>query len=285
MDSSGKLENKSEIANIFNVYVFQPKEEFYNLNFEAKLKILEENITLVKNNIKTNNENSPLNKNIFVAPEYLFKDFTKRGGERYFSQEEKNKYKKALIKLSEETDLILIPGTICWKKKSKADSNMYYRNMLYVIHNGTIQKYKKRYPSSLYDFDFTGGKIFNRKFFKEGQDDNVIKVNDIYIGVEICLDNPRGALKSSSSYDKMNVHLIVADGIADSEFLKSNKEGLLLKVERTEKYSSIIAQQSNMPTELKPPEIVENINEVLKRYTFSYIQLKNENIGSRKYEQ
>lgn len=273
---------KSDLDTIFHIYVFQPKENYYYLSFDEKMKILEENINAANKNIKQQNGSTP-NKNIFVAPEYLFKDFSKVGDEKYYSHEEKKKFKNQLLKLSKDSDLILIPGSICWKKPSKTDSKIYYRNMLYIIHNGQIQKYKKRNPAIRYDFDFTKGNLPNQKFFKKGTDNNVIAVNGICIGVEICLDNPKKELKEPKDFEKIDVQLIIADGVSDNYNLINKVGTIALKVERTGNFETVVGQQQLVSNstekkqiELAPPDKTEIISDDLICHTFHHVSLKNE---------
>jgi len=130
------------ISTQFKVYLFQPTPPFYESPFEARLKELEEHIELAQKDFKETQSKGFI-KAIFIAPEYLFKDFSKSGKERYFSQEQKNNFKKALIRLSKNCDLILAPGIICWQKSSKDNQKPYYRNMIYFVHQATVMKYRK----------------------------------------------------------------------------------------------------------------------------------------------
>lgn len=232
--------NSNHSIKTFNIFIFQPEgkpgEQFYNLTFDEKIKILKEKILAAKEYIKP-----PCNsKSIFVAPEYLFKNHLKQGAERYYSQEEKNIFKKTLIDLSQDTDLILAPGTICWKKEDK-DHQMYFRNMIYFVHRGIVRKYKKYNPAlgetdywddykknndfikGVGDF-YLKGRLSNEHYFGEVKsDNNLIELNELIIGIEICHDNNVDQLKKKITDDtKIDIHLIVAAGLPEINILKKN---------------------------------------------------------------
>lgn len=254
--TNNKLDQKSPMKQL-NIFVFQPDGTpsagknsatgFYNLTFDEKLSILNEKIIMVKKYIKTN---SISEKNIFVAPEFLFKNFKKQASERYYSKGEKNLFKQTLIDLSKDTDLILAPGTICWKNRSKTDHQVYFRNMIYFVHRGTVTKYRK-YNTAPSETDFwsdyqgnagyvTGIEHFYRKghFYKRDlfsyyvSDNNVVTIGDLIIGIEICNDNNNEQLKTclNKGNQKVELHLIVAGGLPEVQILKE-KALLTVKID------------------------------------------------------
>jgi hypothetical protein len=182
----------------------------------------------------TNSRISPPSA-LFVAPEYLFKDLSQLCYKRYYTQQQKNEFKEKLKELSIGTNMLIVPGTICWYKNAKSDPHPYYRNTAYFFYHGEVQKYKKRYPHTSYDFDYTDEGFLNymdlrRVYFKSGQHDEPIKDFLGYkIGVEICLDSVCGSLFYLKK--PIRIQLILADGAKD--FIPVNQDGvLLLKLER-----------------------------------------------------
>jgi predicted amidohydrolase len=219
----------------FRVIVYQPDEAFYQAPFKQRLEILLQNIGYADQLIK---ENEPDAKVIFVAPEYLFKDFSQEGEKRYYSSKEKKDYLTALQKASHETDMILAPGTICWKKENE-NGSVRFTNMMYLFHHGDIYKYKKKNPIEWYDFDFANNdasvtKEDKAKRFRDGAKDESIKeINGINIGIEICSDNGAKCLAKKIAEDpdrQVDVHLIVADGLAENILDQTNHA--MVKVDR-----------------------------------------------------
>src|SRR5437870_7663165 len=100
----------------FRLIVFQPDTDFYALNFKKRLNLLEEKIKAAQDYLEKNSPSAE-SKSIFVAPEYLFKNFSKSGPERYFTHEQKLKYQEKLIELSKRAKMTIAPGTICWHKE------------------------------------------------------------------------------------------------------------------------------------------------------------------------
>lgn len=240
--------NKTETSSSFDVskckiILFQPDEEFYhNKNFDERLKILEEKIIAAKEYLKANSE--PDTVALFAAPEYLFKDLNvpKEG---YYSQEQKNRYKNKLIELSKDTDMIIAPGTICWGKEAKADKRMGYRNVIYFVHQGTIQKYSKSEAHPYYD-NYPNSRQPN-SFFKTGTADSTIKnINGLTLGVEICLDSICRLLYRhvQKNPQNLNIQLVVADG-ADKATILPIHNLLYVQVERDAKKNVIGIVEKN----------------------------------------
>lgn len=102
-------ETKEQPLN-YKVFFFQPNGEFYALEFDERLKVLEDKINLAKQNIGPyDNERLKL---LFVAPEFLFRKFpSKRNGSDYFEHAQKKLYKEKLQQLSLSHDMIIAPGT------------------------------------------------------------------------------------------------------------------------------------------------------------------------------
>ncbi|MCE0721816.1 MULTISPECIES: hypothetical protein [Legionella] len=253
----------------FKVFVFQPDEYFFSSSFEERLNILERRIVLAKKYVQDNIEtktNNQSNKNkkskfqfinflrkhneekqlkyptptaIFVAPEYLFKDQSELCYKRYYSQTQKNTFKNKLKELSMDTDMLIVPGTFCWYKKAKNDSNNYYRNTAYFFHRGHVEKYKKRHPHTNYDFDYADEGFLNfmderRRFFKSGMQDSIVKdFSGMRFGIEICYDSVQRTL-SDFVHDhdvSLNVQLIIADG-AEKSTSVTRAGTLFIKVEK-----------------------------------------------------
>lgn len=250
------------IGNDIDIYLFQPNTFFYYMHFYQRLQMLENHINIVKEHLKNDPSGGKI-KAIFVAPEYLFKDFACEGEYRYFTQNYKNEYIKRLSDLSKDTDLILAPGTICWCKISKVDRQYHYRNVIYFFHRGNVQKYKKTHPHINFDYDYISPpkfdffqparsilrkvnefvnagepRTYDHRFnlFKSGTNDAVIKkINGLSIAIEICYDNIvknlEYKLKTEPTNKKIDVHLIVADGVRNANLLAQNGV-LTVKVER-----------------------------------------------------
>ncbi|QMT61614.1 hypothetical protein [Legionella sp. PC997] len=269
----------SEIAN-FKVFVFQPDEEFFSSSFEERLNILEKRILLAKKTLQetaSNEMNHPSTKSkktslpwsimfkvlkkeetqlkpptmatpraIFVAPEYLFKDQSETCYHKYYSQTQKNLFKKRIQELSKDTDMLIAPGTFCWYKKSKHDSQNYYRNTAYFFHRGQVEKYKKRYPHTNYDFDYTDEGFLNyldlrRIFFKSGMEDTLVKeFSGLKLGVEICYDSVQSSLSNfvNDNNISLDVQLIIADG-AEKPNLVARPGTLFIKVEKKAAHTEI----------------------------------------------
>lgn len=178
---------------------------------------------------------------IFVAPEYLFKDFSELCYQRYYTQQQKNEFKNKLKELSLNTDMLIVPGTMCWRKKAKADQSTYYRNTAYFFYHGEVQKYKKKNPHTHYDFDyvdegFLGYMDLRRNYFKTGQDAPVKDFLGIKIGSEICFDSVQGELFHFIKENKviLDMQLILADGAKGATPVE--QEGVLfIKVEKIRK--------------------------------------------------
>ncbi|WP_454782284.1 hypothetical protein [Legionella sp. WA2022007384] len=279
----------SEFAN-FKVFVFQPDEHFFASSFEERLNILEKRIILAKKAMqeKVGHEteiNNPPDKSkksrlpwfinfkalkkeekqakppkipmppaIFVAPEYLFKDQSELCYQKYYSQAQKNLFKKRLQELSMDTDMLIVPGTFCWYKKAKHDSKNYYRNTAYFFHRGHVEKYKKRYPHTHYDFDYVDEGFLNymdlrRNFFKSGMEDALVKdFSGMKLGIEICYDSVQSALSNFVNETNMplDVQLIIADG-AEKHNPVARPGTLFIKVEKN-------ANQTEIGTIINTPD-------------------------------
>lgn len=235
----------------YHVIVFEPEESFYHLDFDTRLKLLEDKINVAKE------QAAKLPKGemaIFVAPEYLFKDFSKQGPERYFTKEQKNTFLAKMQSLSVGSDMVIVPGTICWRSTHKHGNSedVFYRNTAYLFHKGKSKgnkkyngKYIKSEPDINSDFDYifdsntTNVSLGDPRFqlFKCGNaDDNspLMQVNDKIIGIEICIENLSGRLLKflhKHNNPKIDIHLIIADGVEDP-LLLDIKDLLLIKVER-----------------------------------------------------
>ncbi|WP_162262396.1 nitrilase-related carbon-nitrogen hydrolase [Legionella brunensis] len=299
MDSDtnqGKKYNPA-VPSGMRVFIFQPDENFYMSPFDKRLKLLEEQIIFAKKSLleikednhlgsnvaiksslfwiknklgtskrKFDTENSPEQQPappsaIFVAPEYLFKDFSKLSYERYYTQAQKNAFKSLLAELSRDTDMLIVPGTICWHKNAKLDQSTYYRNTAYFFYHGDIQKYKKRYPHTNYDFDYVDEGFLNlmdlrRMSFKTGDNDSLVKdYFGLRVGIEICYDSVQ---KSLSNYVKKNntslhIQLVIADGAKKSVFV--NRDGVFfIKIEKNKHETQLgtIKVKVKEETELEP---------------------------------
>lgn len=249
------------------IFIFRPEDIFYTMTFADKIKILEEKIVAAKrylNNVAHNLEA----KSIFVAPEYLFKDFSEKLGNRYYRHDEKKLFKQHLMDISLDTDLILAPGTICWKKESKRDKQIYYRNIIYFFHRGDVKKYKK-FNSWLSDADYydklKGSETFyhhSSKPHTQKSDDNLIEFNGISIGVEICYDNCANQLeKSPLAKNKLLLHLIVAAGLSGVNFLKKN--GIItVKVDQNRHFETFSSQNIDSLSTNKNLKAIRKIIEI-----------------------
>ncbi len=229
----------------FKLIVFQPDKEFYEKTFAEKLVILSEKIKQAKQFMEAN---FPGNKSLFVAPEYLFKNMSAKEDDsgryyiedRYYSHEQKKQYQEILKDLSKDTDMILAPGTICWGKSKQ------YRNMIYFFHQGEIiHKYKKMNPHALdYDYPSESPDNVDKSLFKKGESNtNTFNVNNMDIGVEVCLDTVMDQLASDlggNPNKKLNIHLVVADGV---DYINPiQQENLLfIKIEREKTKGQIVA--------------------------------------------
>lgn len=218
--------------NSFVLMVFQPEGSFYYKSFDVRLDELTKSIKKAQDYLVRNG----FVKGIFIAPEYLFKDLSKEGGERYFSHEQKKIFIDTLSSLSVKFNrLILAPGTICWHKPSKALNESHYRNELFFFYKGEVQKYKKTFPHQNYDYDF----LKNRdvlKLFKSGINDScLIDIGGLSIVVEICFDHQNKRMQmildDKDKISKVDMHLIVADRLPNINLI--NHPGILtVKIER-----------------------------------------------------
>lgn len=218
----------------FILFVFQPNANFYDMPFETRLKVLERKILASETYLKNNIRNTEV-KGLFVAPEYLFKDFSKKGPERYYTHAQKKIYQQRLKTLSEKCELVIAPGTINWCKPSKADGHTYYRNSVYFFHHGNMQRYKKIHPWRLSDYDYVAkGQTLEKRWFRSGiRDESIKEINDLKIGIEICLDHDNHTLldRVMLANKKIDIHLVIADGTLDKHMVK--QAGILyIKVER-----------------------------------------------------
>lgn len=199
---------------------------------------------------------------IFVAPEYLFKDFSELCYKRYYTQQQKNNFKRKLIELSFDTNMLLVPGTICWYKKAKANQENYYRNTAYFFYRGHVQKYMKKNPHTTFDFDFVDEGFLNlmdarRRYFKSDEHESSIKDFGIKIGVEICYDSVQGELFNviKKNNIKIDMQLIIADGAKKPVLVQ--QEGLFyVKLERNRRDTKIgtivVTEQNNQTIGIKP---------------------------------
>ncbi|HHF7349353.1 TPA: hypothetical protein ACPSKE_002557 [Legionella feeleii] len=281
---------QNQLIDSLQVFAFQPEESFYSYPFDERLRLLEERILLAKRYLAkkeggNTSKQSPsfwakskleAFKNtlsgsgvkqaeqppraIFVAPEYLFKNLSEFCYKRYCTQEQKNQFKKRLQALSVDTDMLIVPGTMCWYKKG-ADQENYYRNTAYFFYRGDLQKYKKRNPHTNYDFDYTNEGFLNlmdlrRVYFKSGQLDTPVKnYFGLKIGIEICFDSVQGELVDFIKTNNLSidVQLIIADGAKKPVLVK--QEGVLfVKLERNPLQTELgtIIKIDNKHVELKP---------------------------------
>ncbi|OCH98642.1 hypothetical protein A8135_11200 [Legionella jamestowniensis] len=299
------------------VFTFQPEEAFYFYPFEKRLQILEERIQLAKKSLNENAgkaETAWLDKKqakprfamtrtkffkknlsqvvqekckptsmpqpsaIFVAPEYLFKDFSELCYKRYYSQQQKKTFKRKLTELSLDTNMLLVPGTICWYKKAKVNQENYYRNTAYFFYQGRIQKYIKKNPHTTFDFDFVDEGFLNpldfrRRYFKANEKESSVKDFGIKIGIEICYDSIQGELFNfiRKNNVKIDMQLIIADGAKKPVLVQ--QEGLFyVKLERNREDTKIgtivINEQDNQTVEIKPALPLACIEEDLMCFQF-----------------
>lgn len=281
---------QNQPINSLQVFAFQPEENFYSYPFDERLTLLEERILLAKRYLAKKEEGNTGKQStvfwakskleafkntlsgsdrtkqaeqppraIFVAPEYLFKNLSEFCYKRYCTQEQKNKFKKRLQALSVDTDMLIVPGTMCWYKKG-SDQENYYRNTAYFFYHGDIQKYKKRNPHTNYDFDYTNEGFLNlmdlrRVYFKSGQLDTPVKnYFGLKIGIEICFDSVHGELVDFIKTNSLSidVQLIIADGAKKPVLVK--QEGVLfIKLERDPQQTEIgTIIKIDKQVELKP---------------------------------
>ncbi|WED43247.1 nitrilase-related carbon-nitrogen hydrolase [Legionella cardiaca] len=291
--NANKISATSDNFLKLKVFAFQPDEKFYFRSFEERLQIVEERVLLAKKmvqgSVEQEDNRDPLESKkfkwfgfkdtksqlkklelasdatqplaIFVAPEYLFKNLSGLCYQRYYTWEQKNAFKKRLRALSLDTDMLIVPGTICWYKEAKTSQNIYYRNTAYFFYRGNIQKYKKRYPHTCYDFDYTDEGFLNlmdlrRLYFKSGEKDAAVKdYFGMKLGVEICYDSVRGSLARviKEKNIPLDIQLIIADGAKEATIVE--RDGLLLiKIERNAEESKIgrIIIKDNKNAELIP---------------------------------
>ncbi|STY30021.1 Uncharacterised protein [Legionella wadsworthii] len=265
------------------VFVFQPDGHFLSSSFTERLHLLETRILLAKKSLeeegnlentipgdkikkskrswsifsKKQNQSKEKNKSantliekppkaIFVAPEYLFKDESQFSFKKYYTQGQKNEFKTKLQELSLDTDMLIVPGTICWYKKAKSESNNYFRNTAYFFYHGQVEKYKKRYPHGMFDFDYTDEGFldlldFRRSYFKSGYQDNPVKdFSGMKIGVEICYDSVQSSLSQHvfATKEVIHVQLIIADGANEAVHV-TTPGTLLIKVEKNPSLTEI----------------------------------------------
>lgn len=265
--------HKKEGSNDLHVYVYQPNEDFYHMNFQKRLQLLCEKITQAQEHFKANS--CETDRALFVAPEYLFKDFSKVGPERYYSEADKQDYLKGLITLSLKYNMIIAPGTICWKKEH--ESQLYYQNAMYVICAGQVHEYKKYnpYPPQDYDFGKDNNYFKYAKFFARGNLNNMIEVNGLNIGIEICYDNFKGTLKSSKNTHKLDIHLIVADGLTELKLLDVANITTIKIEKNPQKNPNILIDRQQNPT-----QNIKQVGSELHSHIFTnvgkYLQNKKE---------
>ncbi|KTD33214.1 hypothetical protein Lnau_2862 [Legionella nautarum] len=245
----------------FGLFVFKPRnsrfrESFYTMPFKKRLGILKENIIVANEYSLQRLSTNPDFKSMLVGPEYLFKKHHKKGCNQYYSQRKKEKFVRTLAKLSQHTEMIIAPGTICWQEEANPGGETYYHNEIYFFYKGKVINYNKTYPHPL-DCQYIGNKTTtNKRYFKTGVSDSpILRLNGVSIGVEICLDNAYMLLdskinpnpyltKAKRGAEKIDLHLLVADGIKRPNLIAQS--GLLFfKVERTSKYKTKIGTVSS----------------------------------------
>lgn len=227
------------------IIFFQPDDDFYRLSFEERLKIVKEKIQHVIDLIK----NLPRNYiYVFVAAEYLFKKFNEKGQNRYFTVDEKRIFKQEIGLLSKGSNLIIIPGTICWFKTKDKDGLNYFRNTAYLFYNGTVSKYHKRHLACS-DDDFFNEKNKNlaaslKRFKTSKHSSPILSIGEKIIGMEICLDHANSRLSTAIKKlekkgrdTKLNMHLILADCMQVEPFIADNI--VFVKVERLRSNASL----------------------------------------------
>ncbi|GEM_PF-5612720 len=280
LDRNENLKTTSSETNFSDIrlIVFQPGSTFYEEPFDVRLQILEGQIQKAAHYLSEQTDSSKL-KWMFVAPEYLFKDFSKTTVDRYYSQEQKKKFTARLSELSKQyPNMVIVPGTFCWKKENR------FRNSAYLFHNGQFERYKKTKPS-LSDYDYLSGTTVSLgdarlKFFnKDGKNPNSpIKItNDLIIGIDICLDNKyliaQHTFLQQFKDKKMTVQLVIADGLKEERYMEQPNL-LFAHIERQEKDSLIgIVKETDFPPiptqiEQPSPSDIDVIDENLRVYRF-----------------
>ncbi len=237
-----KFEKPEEIV----VYAFEPEQSFYNLSFDEKLKIVDRKITLADADFRDKYPSHKKSAGVFVAPEYLFKNLSNsKGPERFQNHQEKKQFIERMQKRAKESDLVLIPGTICWRKPSKKDQTVRYRNTAYLFYKSVTQKYKKQNGNFDYDLDYITEKTFLvfgqlHQLFKVGSGKPIRHIGPLRIGMEICLDNVTNNLYNQiEESEQIDLHLIIADGVKNPNCLRRNNLPMV-KIERnSEKHQSI----------------------------------------------
>ncbi len=245
---SNRIENQSntEKPEEIVVYAFEPKQSFYDLSFDEKLKIVDRKIVLADADFRDKYSSHKKSAGVFVAPEYLFKNLSKpRGPERFHNHQEKKQFIERMQKRAKESDLVLIPGTICWRKPSKKDQTVRYRNTSYLFYKSVTQKYKKQNETLDSDLDYIVEKNFEifgklHMLFKVGGGKPIRQIGPLRIGMEICLDNLRNNLyKQIGESEQIDLHLIIADGVKNPRCLRRNNLPMV-KIERNSaKHQSI----------------------------------------------
>jgi hypothetical protein len=127
--------------------------------------------------------------------------------------------------------------------------------MIYFFYQGEVKKYHKKHPYSGSDDDYNPGfrprgcmSLKERfKFFKtedEGLYPEIIEIGGLTFAVEICADHLHRQFANrveARIYNKVDVQLLIADGISARDTRPANVSKLLfIKVEKRDCFPTLI---------------------------------------------
>lgn len=264
------------------IIVFQLDNDFYKLSFEERFEILKKKLLQLLEAIKDWPANIIC---ILVAPEYLFKDLSKKSQARYFTHAQKLRFINEIKEISKGSKLIIIPGTICWYKVREENQTKYFRNTAYLFYDGSVQKYHKKHPAwqdGDYLYDENDKKIAKVRHFKRAKSASpLLKVGEKIIGMEICFDHVNNHLQKwlqKNNIKKIDMHIVLADGVGDVNLLPIDNT-VFIKVERN-KWNSIFGIKSYVgklsfpELEAPKPRLLKSQSTQLIKHSKTYQILK-----------
>lgn len=222
----------------YTVFSFSPKTTkdqglFFTYFFAGKLNTLcmaiQDAALIIQNQPK-----NPFHRNIFIAPEYTFNEYQKKGHRQYYTQAQKKTFQNKMLELSNTIDMIIVPGTFRWYKEN-AQGVRTYRNKLYLFYRNTEKGLNKKSPYLEYDFDFLPVEGFTEDhheflrlhgtgprsvFQKKPQESLIVELAGVTFGLEICYDTIRELLRKELSKQvkkdpefNIDFYLLISSGI------------------------------------------------------------------------
>lgn len=148
---------------------------------------------------------------LYVTPEDTFSNLQNIQEGCCYAPSDVHEFNRVFSSLSQEyPNSLLVTGTLTVKKALKEGRLDYSANKKVAnsFFNGNVHKYTKR--TVAYN-DLPVSTIYPQSRFFAGNKSSIFSVNNLKMGVEICLDHTKGTLRNESQ--PLDVHIILSNTI------------------------------------------------------------------------